>query len=249
MRLSLLTPYRDRPQHLQTQLAWWQQCSPTLRQALDWIIIEVTPEPSSELQEMLQQQQVRYYHLPCAGAFHKTKALNLGLEQATGELIAAFDVDLIPLGKTLERHLWLAERSPSLLVTGYRLMAATETVDLHNLNDAIAQASLGPEDQPTALRKHLLSGERFGVMPLFWRQRLEAINGWDETFVGWGAEDQDLMERYLLTEVGLCRCHELTYLHLQHGPAKDWNMPGLTKANREYYYELKRQREASARAD
>jgi len=249
MRLSLLTPYRDRPQHLQTQLAWWQQCSPSLKQLLDWIIIEVTPEPSSDLQEMLQQQQVHYLHLPCTGPFHKTKALNLGLAQATGELIAAFDVDLIPLSHTLERHFWLAERSADLLITGYRLMAATETVDLQKLDEAIAQASLGPEDQPTALRKHLLNGERFGVMPLFWRGQLEAINGWDETFVGWGAEDQDLMERYLLPGIGLCRCQELTYLHLQHGPAKGWNSPELTKVNRDYYYGLKQKRDRAARTN
>lgn len=243
MGLSLITPYRDRLHHLTNQLAWWAQCSPSFRQHLDWLIIEVSSAPSPGLEEMLQQQQIRYLHFPCAGPFHKTKALNLGLSHAYEDLIAAFDVDLIPLGKTLERHLALTRRSPHFLVTGYRLMAATETVDLKELDTAISQASLGPEDQPTALRKHLLSGERFGVMPIFWRDRLEVINGWDETFVGWGAEDQDLIERYLSPEATLCRCHELTYLHLKHGPAKDWNSPSLTEANRTYYYSLKQQRD------
>lgn len=100
----------------------------------------------------------------------------------------------------------------------------------------MAQASLGPEDQPSALRKHLLGGERFGVMPLFWRDRLQTLGGWDEAFVGWGAEDQALIEHYLTPQQALCRCPELIYLHLHHGPAAGWNEPDLTQKNRDYYY-------------
>ena len=234
MRLTLITPYRDRPHHLTNQLAWWKTYA--LRQSVEWIVVEVTAEPSNNLQQMLFQHQVRYCHLSCEGPFHKTRALNLGLKHSTGALVAAFDVDLIPLGETLERHCLLAEKSPYLLVTGYRLMAQTETVDLGKLDQALDEATLGPEDQPSALRKHLLKGERFGVMPLFGRDRLLYIGGWDEAFIGWGAEDQDVIERYLTPEQTLCRCHELTYLHLKHGEASSWNCKRLTALNRAYYY-------------
>ncbi|MEM8638465.1 MAG: galactosyltransferase-related protein [Cyanobacteria bacterium P01_G01_bin.54] len=234
MRLTLITPYRDRLSHLKTQLDWWAGYAG--KAAIEWLVIELTPDPSEPLPALLQSHGIRYLHLPCVGPFHKTKALNVGLAQAQGELVAAFDVDLIPVGETLTRHCELAVRSPHLLLTGYRLMAATETVDVADLGLALAQATLGPEDQPTALRKHLLAGERFGVMPLFWRDRLRAIGGWDEAFVGWGAEDQELMERYLLPEQGFCRSPELVYLHLAHGLASDWNEAELTERNRAYYY-------------
>ncbi len=234
MRLTLITPYRDRLQHLTNQLAWWKTCA--LKQPIEWIVVEVTAEPSNSLQQMLLQHQVRYCHLSCEGPFHKTRALNLGLKHSTGALVAAFDVDLIPLGKTLERHCLLAEKSPYLLVTGYRLMAQTETIDLGKLAQALDEATLGPEDQPSALRKHLLKGERFGMMPLFERDRLLCIGGWDEAFVGWGAEDQDVIERYLTPEQTLCRCHELTYLHLKHSDAAGWNCETLTARNRAHYY-------------
>jgi hypothetical protein len=241
MQLTLITPYRDRLPHLNTQLTWWQTYPH--KHNLQWIVVELTPTPTPELQTLLASHQVQYRHLPSGEAFHKTKALNLALNLATGNRVAAFDVDLIPLGQTLQRHYWLAEKSPYLLITGYRLMASTPTVDIAHLNNAmpmagfaIAQATLGPEDQPTALRKYLLNGERFGIMPMFSRDRLLAIGGWDETYIGWGAEDQDLIERYLTPEQTLCRCHELTYLHLHHDPAPGWNDDQLTAQNRAYYY-------------
>ncbi|MGB0561357.1 MAG: glycosyltransferase family 2 protein [Spirulinaceae cyanobacterium] len=236
MQLTLITPYRDRLSHLKNQLEWWAGYEN--KTAIEWLVIELTPEPSDALPALLSSYGIRYLHLPCEGAFHKTRALNLGLHQAQGEWVAAFDVDLIPVGETLTRHRELAMRSPQLLITGYRLMAATETVELANLAGAIAQATLGPEDQPTALRKHLLGGERFGVMPLFGRDRLRAIGGWDERFVGWGAEDQEAIERYLMPDWGFCRSPELVYLHLAHGQARGWNETELTAQNRAHYYEL-----------
>lgn len=240
MRLTLITPYRNRPNHLANQLAWWAQYP--LKQMLQWIVVEVTPEPSAALKQLLKESQVSYLHLACGKTFHKTKALNLGLNHAQGDFVAAFDVDLIPLAKTLERHCWLAERSPHSLVTGYRLMAATDTVDLTTLNQSLETATTAPEDQPTALRKHLLKGERFGVMPLFRRDRLLTIGGWDEVFIGWGAEDQELIERYLGAGQAFCRCPELTYLHLQHDPAVDWNSTVLTERNRAHYYRIQQAR-------
>lgn len=241
--LTLITPYRDRSAHLANQLEWWQRLPD--RENYQWIVIELAATPTIELANALALHHITYVHLDCAGPFHKTKALNLGLEQSLGQWIAPLDVDLIPLGQTLQRHLFLAERSPQFLVTGYRLMAATETVDWENWDQAanwdqvLNHATIGPEDQPTALHKHLLQGERFGVMPMFARDRLQAIGGWDEQFIGWGAEDQDVIERYLSPDRAICRCTELCYLHLHHGPAANWNDATLTAQNRSHYYQTR----------
>lgn len=236
-KLTLIVPYRDRKVHLKTQLLWWQQQTATdLFNCCEILLIELTATPSTWIQAALTGSNVRYLHLPCTGAFHKTKALNFGLSIATGNWIVPFDVDLIPVGTTLLHHWQIAQSARSLLITGYRLMHSAPTLEINQIDAAIAKATIAPEDMPTALYKHLTRGERFGVVPFFQRSVLEQIGGWDEQFIGWGGEDQDLIERYMSTNYTLCRCPELVYLHLHHPPQPQWNDPELTQRNRQHYY-------------
>jgi predicted glycosyltransferase involved in capsule biosynthesis len=236
VKVSLIMPYRGREAHLKTQVAWWQQQPHQLLNAFEVLLIEVSETPSDWILSAVHQTNFRYIHCPCEGTFHKTKALNLGLSMAYGNYVVPYDVDLIPVGDTLRRQLWVAEESRRLLITGYRLMCDRQTITLDQIPAVIEQSSTAPEDQPTALWKHLTRHEKFGVVPFFRRDRLVEIGGWDEHFVGWGAEDQDLIERYLQTGYMLCRCPELLYLHLFHGRDPDWSESQLVEQNRRYYY-------------
>lgn len=233
--LSLLVTYRDRPQHLACQLAWWQQA--TGLEDVELLLVEVSAAPSPGLGDRLAAlPRSRYLHVPCAGTFHKTRALNCGLEQAQGFWVAPFDVDLLPVRQTLRQHMAIARRAPELLVSGYRLLSAAASLTLAALPAALASAQIAPEDRPSALWKQLVQGERFGVVPLFQRERLQAIGGWDERFVGWGGEDQDIIERYLADGRHLCRVPDLCYLHLAHGSDRDWSEPERVAQNRAHYY-------------
>ena len=214
MELSLVTIYRRRAHHLQTLLQWWQHHA-GYHAHYEWIVVEADTRPTPGLAQTLQQHQVRYDFLPNCGTLHKTRALNRGLQLAQGRYAAPLDVDLIPYGEALACHHLLATLSEELLITGYRLMSPQTDLDVTQLPQAIEQAAIAPEAQPTALRKHLLRGEKFGVMPFFCRQRLLDIQGWDEAFIGWGAEDQDLIERYLGQRRTLCRSAHFCFLHLQ----------------------------------
>jgi hypothetical protein len=236
MRLSLVTVYRRREQHLAIQLAWWQRSRSTLA-GCEWIVIEADAAPSPGLAAHLESAGCQYTFLPNPGILHKTRALNLGLQRAHGDFLAPLDVDLIPWENTLPIHLELASMAPQVLMTGYRLMLPQSTTDLNALSAATQQAAIAPEDHPTALRKHLLQGERFGVMPFFRCDRLRAIQGWDEAFIGWGAEDQDLMERYLGEQGYLVRSPQLVYLHLHHDPEPQWREAEIIEANRHKYYQ------------
>lgn len=234
MKLSLIVTYSGRKSQLQTQLAWWRtQPSHTLRNC-EIIIVEADEHPSVWIASELNGTDIKYAHLPCIGVFHKTKALNLGLSISQGQFVAPFDVDLIPLGDTLGQHLQIAETSPHFLVTGYRVMCSSETIDFDDI--PIEATSIAPEDLPTALWKQLIRKERFGVVPLFNRTRLMEIGGWDEEFVGWGGEDQDIIERYLQDGRYLCRCPELVYLHLDHERNSHWAEASVVEQNRKYYY-------------
>ena len=237
MQLSLIVVYRNRKLHLQSKIAWWEwKRNNNSLSNCEMIIIEVDQSPSPWIQEALYGTDIRYKYLPCQGILHKTKALNLGLSLSQGNLIAPFDVDLIPVGQTLEKHLQLAATSPYLLITGYRVMSEDQTVSPDSLSQALDTVSIPPEDQPTALWKHLVQRERFGIMPLFKRDRLINLGGWDEMFVGWGAEDQELLERYLKDDLFLTRSPDLIYLHLFHQPEANWYEAPLIEKNRTHYY-------------
>lgn len=230
MKLSLIVTYRQRETHLKAHIDWWKQQA---YQDVEVIIVEADEQASKWLEPAIAPTKIKYTFLPCNGVFHKTKALNLGLSIAQGEFVAPFDVDLLPLGNTLLQHLQIAQLAPQLLVTGYRIMSKTEEpID-------ISACSIAPEDMPTALWKQLVNRERFGVVPYFNRDRLQKIGGWDEKFIGWGGEDQDIIERYLQTGYHLCRCPELVYLHLPHPPNQLWTETSLIEQNRKYYYSKK----------
>jgi len=237
MKLSLIVTYRQRQAHLKTQITWWRkQFEQGIFQHCEVLLIEVDEQPSLEVENLIADLPIQYIHCHCPGIFHKTKALNLGLSIAKGQWIAPFDVDLIPVGNTLLRQLELAIQSPKLLVTGYRLMSPLETLDIDTITATLEDCTIAPEDMPTALWKHLICKEKFGVVPFFRREHLNQIGGWNERFVGWGAEDQDLIERYLQSGYALCRCPELTYIHLFHNREPQWSESSLVDENRNYYY-------------
>ncbi len=230
MKLSLLVTYRQREHYLKTQLDWWKSSQASIE--CEIIIIEADEYPSAWIAAEIADTNIKYAYLPCRGAFHKTKALNLGLSLASGEFVAPFDVDLIPLARTLSQQLKIAQLSPHLLVTGYRVMLNDDPIN----SEAVNSSKIAPEDQPTALWKQLINQERFGVVPFFKRDCLLEINGWDEKFIGWGGEDQDIIERYLIGGRFLARFPELVYLHLPHPPNQHWTETAFVNQNRQHYY-------------
>nr|WP_228042284.1 MULTISPECIES: galactosyltransferase-related protein [unclassified Tychonema] len=222
---------------MKTQLAWWKtQASSNLLSISEIILIEIDRVSSPWILPEITNLPISYNYLPCAGTFHKTKALNLGLSLSRGQWVTAFDVDLIPYQNTLERHFKMAQISSEMLVTGYRMMCDKACLDFEQNSAIIEELKVAPEDMPTALFKHLTRRERFGVSPIFQRQRLIEIGGWDETFIGWGAEDQDIVERYLGEDSYFCRSPELIYLHLAHQPDPNWSESQWIKQNRQHYY-------------
>ncbi len=239
--LSLLVTYRQREKHLRTQLSWFNWQAKIGRfENIEVLIVECDREPSSWLQNELQNTHFRYFYYPCDGIFPKTKALNLALKYAKGKLVTPFDVDLIPWENTLIHHLDMAQLNPKLLISGYRIMLDRETIDLADLETCVDSAAIAPEDAPTALWKQLLHRERFGVVPFFQRDRLLEIGGWDENFLGWGGEDQDIIERYLADGRYFCRSPELIYLHLFHEKTEQWNETETIARNRQYYYQKRK---------
>jgi predicted glycosyltransferase involved in capsule biosynthesis len=195
------------------------------------LIIEGSEKPTLKNVKWLDPR-ITYYFVESAGIFHKTKMLNIGLSHAKMKYVIPYDVDLIPINSSLSLAVKLAEASPKILVTGYRLMCPDKHYDGNTKKLKVAQ-----EDVGGSLKRYLLSAHRFGVCPVFNRSRLNAIGGWDEKFKGWGAEDQDLIERYCGSEFTVAKFQDLIYIHLFHEISAGWNDKQLTRNNRKYYKE------------
>ena len=256
-QLSLLTTFRGeaRLAQLHTQLHWLSR----VRSAegftdFELILIEGDRRPTVN-QLVAGYDWVRYEHHYMHSIFRKPPLLNHAAELARGQFMIPFDVDLLPARGVLRRHVELASLSSKLLITGYRLQLPNlfdEKEELPTSDDLFASLDiednslLGPEDNQRALRKYLIKNERFGVCPCFPAEVYRAAGGTDEQFVGWGSEDQDLIESVCARGLTLMRTYDLVYFHLPHEHEADWGDPKLTASNRRLLADRRPMRLAAA---
>lgn len=146
--------------------------------------------------------------------FRASAARNLGVMASHGEYLIFLDGDCIPRPDFVARHRLLAERG--FMVSGSRvLLSESFTKQLLSTEDrTVHTRGLG-----YWLRQRL-SGNSNKIVPLLhfpntplrhyravkwsrikscnlaiWRSDYAAVNGFDESFVGWGHEDADLVLR------------------------------------------------------
>ncbi|HEX8560191.1 MAG TPA: galactosyltransferase-related protein [Pyrinomonadaceae bacterium] len=250
-RLSLLTAYRRRAAHLKVLLAWLDRLRAAERFTdFELILAEGDARPSAARRMAEGRAWVRYLHVPMSDVFHKAVLLNRAAAVARGQYRVIFDVDLLPAAGVLARHLTLASESPRCLVAGYRVQlpgmldarrlpapaALFGGLDVHD------ESLLCLEDDPFSTREYLVDGQRFGVCPYFPAGVFDALGGLHEGYVGWGCEDQDLIERVCAGGLTLVRSYDLLYFHLPHGREPGWRDASLTAANRRRYAERRRAR-------
>jgi glycosyltransferase involved in cell wall biosynthesis len=166
-------------------------------------------------------------------------ARNRGILASRGDYVVVLDGDCIPQPDFIAQHRKLARAG--FLVTGSRVLLNQQTtervlagqLDLRSL-DTVAILGLRMRG---AINKMLpLMGKlpdigrestRFswrrikGCNMSFWRADLERVNGFDESFVGWGHEDADLVVR--LFHAGVMRkdgAFSTEVFHLWHREAQ-----------------------------
>jgi len=171
--------------------------------------------------------------------FRAAMARNRGTLAATGNYIIFLDGDCVPQRDFIARHRALAK--PGFLVSGSRILlsprlterALLEKIDLPAMGvfDKLRYRLRGDMNKvlqmlfrlPDAGRERTsFSWRRIKSCNLaVWRSDLEKVNGFDESFVGWGHEDSDLVLR--LFHAGVRRkdgAFATEVLHLWHREAK-----------------------------
>lgn len=198
-------------------------------------------EPTRALVEELCQRSpvpMRHVWQPDDG-FRLAESRNNGILAATGDYIVTLDGDCVPQHDFIARHRQLAE--PGYMVTGSRILLSQafsarvlrEAIDLQSLSLADKlryrlQGGLGKAAQllvklpDTGRRRHRFSFRRIkGCNMAFWRSDLERVNGFDESFRGWGYEDSDAVAR--LYHAGVMRkdgAYSTEVFHLWHREAR-----------------------------
>jgi glycosyltransferase involved in cell wall biosynthesis len=197
-------------------------------------------EATRALVEELQARSpvpLRHVWQPDDG-FRLAESRNNGILAATGDYIVTLDGDCVPQHDFIARHRALAE--PGYMVTGSRILLSEafskrvlgEGIDLQSLSagDILRYRLQGLGKAAQLLiklpdlgrRRHRFSFRRIkGCNMAFWRSDLERVNGFDESFRGWGYEDSDAVAR--LFHAGVMRkdgAYSTEVFHLWHREAK-----------------------------
>jgi glycosyltransferase involved in cell wall biosynthesis len=197
-------------------------------------------EPTrAAVEELMRRAPVPLRHVwqPDEG-FRLAMARNRGILAASGDYLVAMDGDCVPQPDFVARHRWLAQRG--CMVTGSRILldqafsrrVLDGEVDLHALSfgDKLRYRSQGSINKAAPLlfklpdlgRHRRFSFRRIkGCNMAFWRQDLERVNGFDESFKGWGHEDADIVVR--LHHAGVARkdgAYATEVFHLWHREAQ-----------------------------
>ncbi len=150
--------------------------------------------------------------------FQAAKIRNKAVAKAKGDYLIFIDGDCLPLKNFIERHLLLARSS--WLVAGNRILLDQDTTQqvlqgqliLNELNMAQwlrlkmtkACNRITPLVYIPFLPRKLKSNDWKGAKTCnlgLWKKDFVKVNGFDESFTGWGYEDSDLIIRLLRTGV------------------------------------------------
>ncbi len=228
LELSLILTTYQRPQHLERSLA-----SLALQRGVAGRFeVIVSDDGSTDRTQLVVEKfapnanfPVKFITHPHRG-FRVSLCRNDGVRTSKGRYLLFSDSDCIFPPDHLQRH--LAAKRPRAIRAGncFRLdEAVTNRIDMAAISSGAFRSWVPASERLRLYKKWVkelyyqfiqhptkpkLTGCNIGIS----REDLEVVNGFDESFVGWGCEDDDLAFR--LRKAGMRIISALGYTHAYH---------------------------------
>ena len=207
--LSVLTLVKDREPHL-IQLVEGLKRSAVAPAEL--IVVDMSSDPVAQPEAPFPV----HVHRLQTGTLALAAARNLAARHATSANLLFLDVDCIPMAQCLGRMGAVLDEDDALLCADIRYLGPDDARSTWNEEVLLATG------RPHPVRSFPATGTRRETNPgLFWslafairRSRFEELGGFDEAFVGYGAEDTDFGFRAeraqtpLIFVGGAIACHQ-----------------------------------------
>jgi glycosyltransferase involved in cell wall biosynthesis len=233
MRTSIVICFYERVEYLAA-------CLDSLRSEMPCFdeVVVADDGSSADVVERVNRLRSRY-DFPVVHAWHlrngprRAATRNNGIRKASGEYLVFFDADFAVLPGAARSHVEAAR--PRHFAAG-RCKYTTEEQGRRILSEGVSDRLLEevygelPEEpiekehrrfvRYSRLRRIGLGDPRrltFGGHFSAFRKDIEAVNGYDENYAGWGAEDMDIAHRMVLAGMrGTSVIREARVLHLWH---------------------------------
>jgi GT2 family glycosyltransferase len=231
MKCSVVIPYKSRRVQLENTLQRLQHQSLS-EEEYQVILVE---DGSADFSKETLEQQYHFGHLVYLNtgevSIGSARARNLGIQYAVGDIIVFLDCDMLVTADFLENHIRFHQSLPAgtkALQCGLRKMLTSS----YSKNLPQSFDDLVPERDFNFEARHYifqLYSENLSNYVSGWfyafscnlsveKSVLEQFGGFDENFVGWGLEDNELGYRLFLNGVVPMFNPAIEAYHQYHGP-------------------------------
>ncbi len=187
--------------------------------------------------------------------FRLAKTRNNGVRNSSGDLIIFLDQDLIHTTNLIET--FIKNRKEKRFITGMPIWLSEQKSNLLTENKIISNSfiDLIDETEKKKIKNQFQKDKRYyylhklkltnqprlrGGICAINRRDFEKINGYDEKFIGWGAEDDDVGSRlYKIGLEGFNPFYDEYAIHLFHERVTIKNKGVKEQANYNYYQKKK----------
>lgn len=211
---------RERRENLEAML----RCLGRMYDGLDVHVIEDAPAPEGKALGDLPG--VTWHARPNDGKFHRTRLLNEGFFQLTDRpYVATWDTDVIPHpGGVAAALTALAEGKGMVLPFDGRFndLRGRSRQALVAMDDPTPEVmdwyrvAMGGGTRPRARDLKLVNSNSVGGVVFYDRAALRAFGGYNEDFVTWGFEDEEIAARAALFGYPRFRVDRFPVVHLWH---------------------------------